>query len=76
MNKSHFNKAFGEYLKTVRVSSGMTQFDLAIAMNINPQNISAIERGEVTPTLFWIHNLCVALKIDHKEFIQGFYSRV
>ncbi len=76
MDKIVFNKAFGEHLKKQRVSKGLTQIDLASAMNINPQNISAIERGEVTPTILWIHRLCESLDIKVSVFIEEFYERL
>lgn len=73
MDKAEFNKLFGEYLKSVRTEQGLTQLDLASIMNVNPQNISAIERGEVSPTLFWIHKLSAALNINTGDFISQFY---
>lgn len=73
MDKAEFNKLFGDYLKKIRTEKGLTQLDLASIMNVNPQNISAIERGEVSPTLFWIHKLASALKINTNDFLNQFY---
>lgn len=73
MDKAEFNKLFGDYLKKTRTEKGLTQLDLASIMNVNPQNISAIERGEVSPTLFWIHKLALALKINTNDFLNQFY---
>ena len=69
-----FNKTFGSYLREVRIAKGLSQMDIASLVGINAQNISAIERGEVAPTLFWITKLCEGLKSDPQEFINLFYN--
>lgn len=76
MEKADFNKLFGSYLKNVRTKRGLTQLDLASMINVNPQNISAVERGEVAPTLFWIHKLATALKINPEILINEFYNSI
>jgi transcriptional regulator with XRE-family HTH domain len=72
MNKSQFNIAFGNYLKSIRLEKGFTQMDLASLIGVNPQNISAIERGEVTPSIYWIYNLSKCLDISFKHFLSEF----
>ncbi len=72
MNKSQFNIAFGNYLKSIRLEKDFTQMDLASLIGVNPQNISAIERGEVTPSIYWIFNLSKCLDISFKDFLSGF----
>jgi transcriptional regulator with XRE-family HTH domain len=72
MQKSEFNSLLGNYIRKLRQDKKLTQLDLASMMDINPQNISAIERGEVSPTLFWISCLCQCLEIELKDFISGF----
>jgi transcriptional regulator with XRE-family HTH domain len=74
MDKSQFNRAFGTYLKSIRLQKNLTQVDLASLMAVNPQNISAIERGEVTPSIYWIYNLSKCLEMTFNEFLSGFSS--
>lgn len=76
MEKVRFNILFGEYIRKVRVAKGLTQIDVASAIGVNPQNISAIERGEVSPTLFWIYKLCVALDLDSQVIISNFFKQM
>lgn len=70
MDKSEFNKSIGVAIRKLRTSKGLSQRDLASEMNINFQNISAVERGEVSPTLFWISKLCECLEIELSEFVK------
>lgn len=74
MDKAEFNVKFGLYLKKVRTEKGLSQSEVASLIAVNAQNISAIERGEVSPTLFWITKLCEGLQIDPKEFMIEFYD--
>lgn len=66
---------FGNYVKKVRTEKGLSQLDIASMIGINAQNISAIERGEVSPTLFWITRLCEGLQINPEDFMTDFYSK-
>ena len=74
MEKLEFNQKFGAYLKKLRVDRNLTQADIAADMGINPQNVSEIERGKVSPTLYWIDRLSKVFKIEPESFIRGFYS--
>lgn len=72
MEKSEFNRAFGKYLKEKRVKIGWSQTDLASALGNNPQNVSRIERGELTPTIYWIEKLAIAFECKASEIIAEF----
>lgn len=74
MDKDEFNRFLGSYLRKVRLEKGLTQIDMASMIGVNPQNISAIERGEVSPTLYWINRLCLNLEIDPVTFYNNLYS--
>jgi len=74
MNKDEFNKLFGNYVKKIRIERGLSQMDVASSIGVNPQNISAIERGEVSPTFFWIVKLCENLEIEPNQFISSFFE--
>lgn len=74
MIKEEFNKAFGQYLKQVRTEKGLSQMDIASSVGVNPQNISAIERGEVSPTFYWIVKLCKCIEIEPKDFLNNFFN--
>jgi transcriptional regulator with XRE-family HTH domain len=69
LNKQ-FDTRFGEYVKKKRLSKGWTQADLASRMNNNFQNISALERGETTPTLFWCYKLAHAFEMDLVDILK------
>lgn len=72
MEKKVFNKKFGRFVAEIRIRKGLTQIDLAALIGNNPQNISRLERGEVSPTLYWITLLADALEINFSELIKEF----
>lgn len=72
MNKSEYNKTFGLFLKQKRVSKNWSQTDLASKLENNSQNISRIERGELTPTIFWIEKLAKAFEVKTSQLISEF----
>ena len=69
LNKQ-FDKQFGEYVKKKRESKGWTQPDLATRMGNNFQNISSLERGETTPTIFWCYKLAQAFEMDLIDILK------
>ena len=67
-----FDKAFGAYLKAKREAKGWSQAELASKVGNNYQNISRMERGEITPTLFWCTKLAAAFDMKLAAFIKVF----
>lgn len=72
MEKDKFNKRFGKFVADVRIRKGLTQSELAALIGNNPQNISRLERGEVSPTLYWITLLAEAFEFSFSELIKEF----
>ena len=72
MDKSEFNKKFGEFLKMKRIEKNWSQTDLASMMENNYQNISRIERGELTPTIYWVQKLSKVFELSISELFKEF----
>lgn len=72
MDKSEFNQRFGAFLRHKRTVKGWSQSRLASEIGNNSQNISRIERGELSPTLFWISKLANALGDELSVLIKDF----
>ncbi len=63
---------FGEKLKEIRLSRGMTQLQLAQAVGANTKSyISKIELGYRTTTLSMTKKLANALKVSVDELLDG-----
>lgn len=72
MDKSDFNQRFGAFLRHKRTVKGWSQSRLASELGNNSQNISRIERGELSPTLFWISKLADAFGDELSVLIKEF----
>ncbi len=70
--KEVFNKKFGQFVKQMRVNRNWKQVELADLLNNNFQNISRLERGEITPTLYWSNKLAKAFSLSLSELIISF----
>jgi len=71
LNK-HFDKQFGLFVKEKRQEKGWSQAELAAKVGNNYQNISRLERGEITPTLFWCYKLAEAFEIELPVLLKKF----
>lgn len=69
LNKQ-FDKQFGEYVRKKRTSKQWTQPDLASRMGNNFQNVSSLERGEITPTLFWFYRLAESFEMKPEDMMK------
>ena len=70
MKKKEFNKKLGMCICRIRLKKGLTQADVSALLGKNPQNISRIERGLISPTLFWIFNFAKCLEIHPDEIFK------
>ena len=74
LEKSEFNVKFGRYVAYKRRELGFTQSELAAKVGNNAQNISRLERGEVSPTLFWVTTLASSFELSLSQLIFEFES--
>ena len=70
MDKAAFNKSFGEYVRKKRLEQKLSQPQLSYKMGLDYQYISRVERGLISPTLYWIYGLSNALGIPLNIFIN------
>ena len=63
-------RKFGLKLKQIRLERGYTQEKLAWIANIEPMQISKIERGIINTSLSQILNLAKALDISPVNFFE------
>lgn len=72
MNKSHFNECLGTFVREKRKQLKMSQSELAAKLENNFQNVSRLERGEVSPTLFWFFKLADAFGQEPNRLLTEF----
>lgn len=61
--------AFSENLKKARLNAGLTQQQIADALNVDRTTIAQYERGFSTPQFKNISKLCEILKISVDELL-------
>ena len=66
----NIKKDFGLRMKELRQSKGITQYQLAELVNIDPKHISHIETGGSFPKADLIEKLAFALDVDYTEFFR------
>ena len=73
VEKQDFNKIFGKFVQLKRTEKGWSQSELAAKLGHNYQNVSRIERGEISPTLFWCFVLLApAFELSCSDLINEF----
>jgi transcriptional regulator with XRE-family HTH domain len=72
MEKVTFNKLFGEFVRLKRIELKLSQAQLGDKMELDFQYISRVERGLISPTLFWIIGLATSLDMPLDVFIKEF----
>lgn len=70
MDKQQILLLVGEKIKVLRKEKKLTQRDLAFACNKEPQSIERVENGKTNPTIFFLYELSVALKVPVKDLIN------
>lgn len=70
MDKLEFNRLLGEYVRKKRTLLKLSQPQLADRLGLDYQYISRVERGLISPTLYWITTLASAFKMQPEEFVK------
>ncbi|MGJ1317752.1 helix-turn-helix domain-containing protein [Sphingobacterium spiritivorum] len=65
-----FEKIVGSQIRDIRLSSGISQEDLAIYTGLDRSYISMIENGKRNPTLLVVFKICSVLNIAPNILIQ------
>ncbi len=74
LQKEDFNKRIGNFIRQKRIERNWTQADLAEKLGNNFQNISRLERGEISPTLYWCYLLSEAFETNLPDLLKEFDS--
>ena len=64
-------KELGPSLRRLRQQEGMTLRELSRCAKVSPASLSAVERGESSPTLASLHKILRALGTDFAEFFTA-----
>ncbi|MBL0050638.1 MAG: helix-turn-helix transcriptional regulator [Bacteroidetes bacterium] len=64
---------FGSHIKKLREAKGLTQAELSNMMNRDQQSIQRVEKGRVSPSIFFLYELSEALDIKLKDLTDFKY---
>lgn len=65
---------FGEHLRTLRETTGLSLREVAMKINIDPSLLAKIERNERQPTKQLIKQISLFFEVDEKELQNEFLS--
>lgn len=69
--KDERNKIFARNLKAERYRKGVTQAELAEAVDVSESSISLIERGIQSPSIFLVYDISRFLEIDINDLLKN-----
>lgn len=71
MEKPEFDILLGKFVKAKRTNKEWSQSQFAARIGNNFQNVSRLERGKLSPTLYWcIEYLAPAFELSASELIK------
>ena len=72
MKSEKIFKEIGTNIRNIRITKGLSQFDLSIKVegNIDYTNISRIEQGRTNPTLLTLYRISKALDVPLIELFS------
>ena len=68
--KDILQKAFGNYVRELRLRKNLTQVDVSSRMSKDQQSLQRVESGNVSPSLYYLYQLADALDIEPKELLS------
>lgn len=76
MDKLEFNRLLGEYVRSKRTLLKLSQLQLADRVGLDYQYISRVERGLISPTLYWITTLASTFEMQPEEFVKEMLEHI
>ena len=70
VEKSEVLKSLGERVKTVRLSKGYTQMELAHKIGKDHPSINRLEKGKINPSYFFLYEVAEGLEVEVNEFFN------
>ena len=70
MDKEELLYQLGNRIKSVRVSKGVSQQELAALCNFEKSNMSRIESGRSNITIFTLYKIASALNVSLKDLLS------
>lgn len=74
MNTYKIHKTFGEQLRKLRETAGLTLREVAENIEIDPSLLAKVERNQRPPTKHLIKNIAVFFEVNEKELLDEFLS--
>jgi len=68
--ETQVKKEFGERLRSIRRSKGLSQETLALTCELDRTYIGSVERGERNISLVSIYKIADALGVSPREFLE------
>jgi len=72
LERLKFQKRFGEHIKKIRITKGLTMSEFARRCYMESSNIARIEVGRINPSLFVLKKLALGLEVNLEELLKGF----
>lgn len=63
-------KMFGAHVRALRETKGLTQKELGARLDKDFQSIQRVERGVVSPSLYYLYELAVGLDVELKVLMD------
>ncbi len=70
MDEENFFKMFGRQVKQFRKQKGWSQLEMALELQIHPNELSNIECGRRNPTLRSVYRIANTLKIKVNQLFE------
>lgn len=74
METAKKHTTFGENLRQIRETAGMTLKEVAANISIDPSLLAKIERSQRQPTKHFIKNIADFFNVNEKELLNEFLS--
>lgn len=74
MDKDVFLIKLGTYIVQIRNSKNISQAELARLCDKDPQSIDRLEKGKINPSIFYLYQISIGLKVELKDLLNFPFS--
>lgn len=66
----------GDYIRTIRLERGYSQYDMADALDISQNSYCLLENGQTKASLDRIVQIAVIFKLSPREFLGDYFNLI
>jgi putative transcriptional regulator len=70
MEKNTYLILLGKHISNIRISKGLSQAELALRCDKDPQSLNRLEKGRINPSIYYLQQIAKELNVTVSDLVD------